>query len=104
MPNRSHDDFTLERAASMMRAAGDVERMRILALLLDGERQVSEIAETTGAELSTTSHRLRVLLGDSLVTRRADGRLRYYALADAHVRTLVENILDHADPNVTLRS
>ncbi len=104
-PRLRHDETTLERAASMMRAAGETERMRILALLLDGgELQVSEIAEATGAELSTTSHRLRVLLNDSLVARRADGRLRFYGLADRHVRTLVENILDHADPRVTLRS
>lgn len=104
-PSPTRDESTLERAASMMRAAGETERMRILALLLQGgELQVSEIAAATGSELSTTSHRLRVLHGDSLVSRRAEGRLRFYALADCHVETLVENILDHADPKVTLRS
>jgi ArsR family transcriptional regulator len=84
----------------MLRAAGDPGRMRILELLLGGESQVSEIAEDTEAELSTTSQRLRVLLKEGLVARRRDGRKRYYSLADAHVRTLVCNVLDHADPHI----
>jgi ArsR family transcriptional regulator len=104
-PGTKRDEATLERAAAMMRAAGDAGRMRILDLLLSGEEwQVSEIAEATDAELSTTSHRLRVLLSESLVARRTEGRRRYYSLADEHVRSLVENVLDHADPSVSLRS
>lgn len=89
----------IERAAAMLRAAGDPGRMQILDLLLRGEMQVSEIAEVTDAELSTTSQRLRVLLKENLVARRRDGRRRYYSLADGHVRTLVCNVLDHADPH-----
>jgi DNA-binding transcriptional ArsR family regulator len=101
MPNR--DDETLDRAAGMLRAAGDEGRMRILAVLLDrDEASVSELAEATRSDPSTTSHRLRVLLSESLVVRRAEGRTRLYALADRHVRSLVENVLDHADRSVTL--
>ncbi len=101
MPGR--DDATIERAAGMLRAAGDPARLRILAILLaHGELAVSDLAEATGADASTTSHRLRVLLNESLVTRRADGRSRLYALADRHVRTLVENTLDHADRSISL--
>ncbi|MEM6512689.1 MAG: metalloregulator ArsR/SmtB family transcription factor [Pseudomonadota bacterium] len=88
-----------ERAAGMLRAAGDPERLRILELLLSGEHQVSEIALLTDAEMSTTSQRLRVLLVEDLVTRRRDGRDMYYRLADEHVETLIRNVLEHADPN-----
>ncbi len=86
----------------MLRAGGDPERLRILELLMSGERQVSEIAELTHAEMSTTSQRLRMLLTEHLVSRRRDGRDMYYRLADSHVETLVRNVLDHADPNVSL--
>lgn len=97
------DDATIERAAGMLRAAGDPGRMQILAVLLaQGELTVSELAGRTDSDPSTTSHRLRVLLGESLVTRRAEGRSRLYSLADRHVRTLLENTLDHADRSVTL--
>ncbi len=74
--------------------------MRILELLLSGEHQVSEIADRTDAEMSTTSQRLRVLLSEDLVTRRREGREMLYRLADGHVETLIRNVLDHADPYV----
>ena len=82
----------------MLRAGGDPARLQILDLLLSGERQVSEIAELTDAEMSTTSQRLRILLNENLVKRRRDGRDMFYRLADDHVETLVRNVLDHADP------
>jgi len=101
---KKRDEGTIERAAGMLRAAGDSGRMHILAsLLADGELSVSELAERSETDPSTTSHRLRVLLSESLVTRRAEGRSRLYSLADRHVRTLVENTLDHADRSVTLK-
>ena len=83
----------------MLRAGGDPGRLQILDLLLAGERQVTEIAELTDAEMSTTSQRLRILLGENLVKRRRDGRDMFYRLADEHVETLVRNVLDHADPS-----
>ncbi len=92
----------LDRAAGMLHAAGDPARLRILELLLSGEHQVSEIAEMTQAEMSTTSQRLRVLLKEDLVARRRDGRDMYYRLADCHVETLVRNVLDHADPESSI--
>ena len=86
----------------MLHAAGDPARLQILDLLLAGERQVSEIAELTAAEMSTTSQRLRVLLNENLVKRRREGRDMFYRLADAHVETLVRNVLDHADPAISI--
>jgi DNA-binding transcriptional ArsR family regulator len=76
--------------------------MRILEFLLDGEHQVSEIAERMDAEMSTTSQRLKILLSEDLVVRRRDGREAYYSLADSHVETLIRNVLDHADPDFRL--
>lgn len=83
----------------MMRAAGDPARMRILELLLGGPMQVSEIAESTEAELSTTSQRLRILLAEELVVRERHGREVSYDLTDEHVRDLIVNVLEHADPD-----
>ncbi|MDJ0910832.1 MAG: metalloregulator ArsR/SmtB family transcription factor [Woeseiaceae bacterium] len=108
MPSHSQDsranrvpmtEAVIERAAGMLHAAGDPARLRILELLLSGEHQVSEIAGITEAEMSTTSQRLRVLLKEDLVARRRDGRDMFYRLVDAHVETLIRNVLDHADPD-----
>lgn len=82
----------------MLKAAGDVERLRILALLMEGSMQVSEIAQQTSAGLSTTSQRLKLLLAEGLVARERVGREAHYSLADRHVRDLISSVLDHADP------
>ena len=82
----------------MLRAGGDPVRLRILELLLGGELQVSDIAALTSAEMSTTSQRMRVLLQEKLVAKRRSGRDVFYRLADEHVRSLIQNVIDHADP------
>lgn len=86
----------IERAASIFRALGDVPRLRLLALLASAPLCVSEIAELEGEEISTISQRLRVLRAEALVQRKRDGKHLWYSLADAHVRTLVEDALAHA--------
>ena len=80
----------------MLRAGGDPERLRILELLLSGEHQVSDIAASTEAEMSTTSQRLKTLLQEELVSRRRAGRDIFYRLTDSHVETLIRNVIDHA--------
>jgi DNA-binding transcriptional ArsR family regulator len=89
-------DAIVERAAQIFRALGDKERLSILERLRDGEACVSEIAEDSGAGLSTVSQRLRQLRSEGLVVRRRDGKHIFYALADEHVAELVENGLAHA--------
>jgi ArsR family transcriptional regulator len=83
-------------AARTFRALGDHERLRLLALLAEGERCVTELAESVGATLPTVSQRLRVLRTEGLVERRREGKHVYYSLADGHVAELVANALAHA--------
>ena len=80
----------------LFRALGDEARLRTLEMLIDREVCVSEIAEATGEQLSTVSHRLRLLRSEGLVERRREGRHIYYSLADRHVYELVQNALEHA--------
>ena len=83
----------------MLKAAGDAQRLSILARLMHGALQVSDIAAATDAGLSTTSQRLKLLLAEGLVTRERQGRNVSYRLADAHVRDLIASVLEHADPD-----
>jgi ArsR family transcriptional regulator len=85
-----------ERAAAYFRALGDADRLMLLAELASGEVCVSELAETLDEQLSTVSQRLRLLRSEGLVTRRRAGKHVFYALADAHVRHLLDSALDHA--------
>jgi ArsR family transcriptional regulator len=87
---------TVERAAGMLRAAGDPARLRLLDLLAGGERCVTEIAEHTGDAMPTVSQRLQLLRREGLLAARRDGKHVFYALADAHVLELLDNALRHA--------
>ena len=94
-PAARYDDETVELAASLFRALGDVSRLRTMELLVDRELCVSEIATASGELISTVSHRMRLLRSEGLVSRRRDGRHIYYALRDRHVYDLVLNALEH---------
>ena len=95
-PFAAPSDHTLETAATMLSAAGDPARLRLLLRLAEGERCVSELAEVEGDILATTSARLKLLYTARLVTRRREAKHVYYALADDHVFRLVHDAMDHA--------
>lgn len=86
----------LEIAAGMCKALSDPARLRILLWLVEGERCVSELVELEAEKLSTISARLQLLLTARLVSRRRETKHVYYALADQHVRDLIDNVLHHA--------
>jgi ArsR family transcriptional regulator, lead/cadmium/zinc/bismuth-responsive transcriptional repressor len=87
---------SLDRAAAIFRALGDVPRLRLLALLSQGPSCVSELAAAEGEDLSTISQRLRILRGERLVKRQRAGKHINYSLADQHILDLVFNALAHA--------
>ena len=95
-PSAICSDGVLERAAAILRAAGDPGRLRLLELLRSGERCVTELAEFTGDSLSAVSARLRVLRTERLLTRRREGKHQYYSLADQHVVEVLQGVFDHA--------
>jgi ArsR family transcriptional regulator, lead/cadmium/zinc/bismuth-responsive transcriptional repressor len=86
----------LERAARLFRAVGDAPRLRLLALLGQGEVCVTELAQAEGEKISTISQRLRVLRSEHLVVRKRRGKHINYGLADQHVIDLVFSALAHA--------
>lgn len=87
---------SLERAAAIFRALGDVPRLRLLALLSQGPSCVSELAAAEAEDLSTISQRLRILRAERLVRRQRAGKHINYSLADQHILDLVFNALAHA--------
>ena len=92
----SRTDVVVDRAAALCAALGDRSRLRLLEYLLDGRHCVSELAEESGASLSAVSQRLKILAAARLVQRTREGRHVYYALADAHVSTILHQVFDHA--------
>jgi DNA-binding transcriptional ArsR family regulator len=67
----------------------------IYALLEAGEMAVCDLAAVIGATESSTSHQLRRLRDAGLVRFRKEGRTVYYAVADLHVRLLLDVAVEH---------
>ncbi len=90
------DPIAIERAVRLFKALGDEARLRTLQMLVGREACVSELATASAEQISTVSHRLRLLRAEGLVQRRRAGRHIYYSLADQHVVELIANALAHA--------
>ena len=90
------DDALIDQVVAMASAIGDRGRLRLLELLFDGPHCVSELAEESGDSMSAISQRLKILHNAQLVSRKRDGKHVYYALADDHVHTIIEQLFVHS--------
>jgi len=65
----------------LLRAAGETTRLRLLALLADGEQSVKDLTEILGQSQPRVSRHLKLLADVGLVHRNAEGAWAYYGLA-----------------------
>jgi DNA-binding transcriptional ArsR family regulator len=89
------DAHAAAQLAELFSALSDASRVRILAALVQGERNVSALAEIVEISESAVSHHLRHLRLMRLVRTRKDGRRVYYTLDDEHVGDLFRCGLEH---------
>lgn len=86
------------RFARVAAVIGDPTRALMLSRLLDGRcYTATELAQHAGVAAPTASQHLRLLLDEGLASVRAQGRHRYYMLADANVAHALEALLRVAD-------
>ncbi len=83
--------------AELFKCFGDSTRVRILCSLLDGELCVSDLSEALSMTQSAVSHQLKLLKSAKLVAGRRDGKQIVYALADEHVRAIINIGLEHIE-------
>ena len=86
---------TLYDLTELFRIFGDSTRVRILYVLFEAEMCVCDIAMLLGLTQSAVSHRLRALKNARLVKSRRDGKTVFYSLADDHVKTIIDQGLEH---------
>ena len=89
------DEDTLYNLTELFHVFGDSTRMRILYVLFASEMCVCDIATLLGLTQSAVSHQLRLLKGMRLVKSRREGKTVFYALADDHVKTIINQGLGH---------
>lgn len=89
------DEDTLYNLTELFHVFGDSTRMRILYVLFASEMCVCDIATLLELTQSAVSHQLRLLKGMRLVKSRREGKTVFYALADDHVKTIINQGLEH---------
>ncbi len=81
--------------AELFKVFGDSTRIRILYVLFDSEMCVCDIANELSMTQSAISHQLRVLKQSDLVKARREGKSIIYSLADDHVRSIIDQGMEH---------
>ena len=81
--------------AELFKVFGDSTRIRILFVLFEKDVCVCDLAETLNMTQSAISHQLKILKQNKLVKGRREGKSVFYSLADDHVRTIIEQGIDH---------
>jgi len=89
------------RVVGALRAAGEQTRLRILALLTEGELAVGELAQALGQSQPRVSRHLKLLTEAGLAERIPEGAWVFYRLPrpDTAERHWAEATLSMLDPN-----
>ena len=96
------DESLAEAMATVASAMADASRLKILCALMDGRAwTATELSAVADISPSTASAHLSRLVNSDLLSCLAQGRHRYYRLADAQVAATVEALMrlpGHASP------
>lgn len=75
--------------SKFFRALGDPNRLRLLEILLEGEKSVGECVESLGIAQSRVSTHLACLADCGFVESRREGRFAFYRVSDQRVSSIV---------------
>jgi ubiquinone/menaquinone biosynthesis C-methylase UbiE/DNA-binding transcriptional ArsR family regulator len=90
----------LGKFVGVLKAAGESTRLRLLALLADGDHSVKDLTEILDQSQPRVSRHLKLLADAGLVERHAEGAWAYYRLApEGQGADLVRWLTARVDPN-----
>ncbi len=85
----------MRRAAECLRTLAHPHRLRIVELLLSGERTVGELAEACGIRSHVASEHLGKMKDRGLLECRRDGRRIYYRPASQCLQGIIDCVKCH---------
>jgi len=91
------EDDQLEVAVDTFRILAEPTRIKILWVLLQGERSVGDLAALVRAQPAAVSQHLSKLRLARVVSTRRSGNRIYYAADSGHLSRLLHEALHHAD-------
>ena len=93
--------------ANVFKALSDENRLKVLELLLDGEKCVSELLEKMSIGQSTLSHHIKLMCVSGIVKSRKSGTATYYSINPDGAVSAIELLSKltgvEAEPSRTVR-
>jgi ArsR family transcriptional regulator len=83
-------DEALELVARRFAVLAEPMRLRLMQALIDGEKNVTELVESTGGTQANVSRHLQTLTAAHMLARRKEGLQVFYAIADPSIFELCE--------------
>lgn len=91
------NEDALTQLAELFKNFADSTRIKILASLTQGEKNVTQLCEEIEMNQSAISHQLKILKSSKLISSRREGKAMIYSLADDHVKTILLMGKDHIE-------
>jgi ArsR family transcriptional regulator len=88
-PAISNDSARAAKVAEVLKAVAHPLRLRLVAILVEREANVGQLAEALGAEQAIVSQQLRILRHNGLVAADREGGFATYRLVERHLAGLV---------------
>ena len=99
-PTPQTETLSSDALVTLLRAGGEPTRLRILAILADGDLTVKDLTAILGQSQPRISRHLKLLTEAGLVDRFPEGAWVYYRLGDTGlVAELVRGLIVRLDPN-----
>lgn len=83
-------DQALELIAARFRVLGEPNRLKLIIALENGEKNVTELVESTGLTQANVSRHLQTLTEAGILGRRKDGLSVIYSIADPTIFDLCD--------------
>jgi len=97
-------DAAVELIAARFRALSEPTRLKLLMALEDGEKNVTELVNLTGATQTNVSRQLSVLATAGLLARRKSGLSVLYRIADPGIFDLCGHVCKSLQERITQAS
>ena len=101
--DQTHELITkddLARRSEIFKALGDKNRLKLLYLLMDGEKCVSELLPFFDILQPTVSIHLLSLQDLGLLKARRQGRRRYYSLTSENILVQLDGFFERLDRTI----
>lgn len=90
-----HTKVNIGELSLFFKVFSDETRLKILDVLLDGDKCVCDIAESINATSSAVSHQLKYLRTLNLVKSNKCGQNVTYGIIDEHIKIILEYGIEH---------